>query len=263
MTAPALPDPLDERAEARGKTRVGTRLRGAGEVLDLRIQEGFALIFLHAGGLTLEIEGRDVRFTFATGQQSSQSWMGTPQPLLSATALADLQAAPPRLSASDALSAILRAAILTLDRLQATPAQAPLAPLVSGALALYVEEARREGALSGEGVGHPAVAAARALVRRWLGGPVRIEALAAEAGVAPGYLVRLFRRELGVTPSEYLWEERVRYGASLLRDTQISVAEVASQAGFASAKHFARRIRAAYGLTPRAIRQGSASPAGA
>jgi AraC-like DNA-binding protein len=78
--------------------------------------------------------------------------------------------------------------------------------------------------------------------------------LAAVAGVSPGQLIKLFRRNLGVTPISYLWRERARRGEQMLRETGLAVSEVAYRCGFKTSFHFSRLIRKWFGVTPSEIR---------
>lgn len=75
------------------------------------------------------------------------------------------------------------------------------------------------------------------------------------AGRSPEHLARTFRRYLGVTPSRYLNERRLRYAADLLHLTDIPVREVAVEAGFVNMSHFHRLFRGKYGQTPNAFRR--------
>jgi AraC family transcriptional regulator of arabinose operon len=78
--------------------------------------------------------------------------------------------------------------------------------------------------------------------------------LARTAGVSPAQLVKLFKRHLGVTPLRYVWEARTRRGAQLLRETGLTVAEVAYRCGFQTPFHFSRWIKACEGVSPRELR---------
>ncbi len=81
-----------------------------------------------------------------------------------------------------------------------------------------------------------------------------LKKLGAIASVSPEHLSRLFRKHLDTTPIHYMWQVRVRQGALYLRHTGLTVEEIAYQCGFKTAAHFARSIKAHYGLTPSQIR---------
>jgi AraC family transcriptional regulator of arabinose operon len=174
---------------------------------------------------------------------------------LPAAHLAALDAAPFSLPISPALARLMDAGLAARDAL-ASP-RVVLVPLVTAALALFVEEARTRGVLGEALRAHPAIAAARELVRRRLHERLELRDLAAAGNVAPEHLVRLFRRDLGTTPMRYLWAERVRLGVYLLEHTGLPLAEVAARAGFQTSHHFSRLVRAATGLAPREVRRRS------
>jgi len=81
-----------------------------------------------------------------------------------------------------------------------------------------------------------------------------LRGLAREAGVSPAQLVKLFRRHLGTTPIRHVWEVRTRRGAQLLRETGLTVGEVAFRCGFRTPFHFSRWVKELFGVSPRALR---------
>ncbi len=84
--------------------------------------------------------------------------------------------------------------------------------------------------------------------------------LAREAGVSRAQLVKLFKRHLRVTPMRYVWEMRTRQGMRLLRDTGLTVSEVAARCGFSTPFHFSRWVRAMAGVAPREFRARAWTP---
>lgn len=188
-------------------------------------------------------------------------------PPLGARHLASLDAAAFTLPASDAMRRLFSTALSIREELSrplpvrtgpgvlVVAPRAVLVPLVTAALTLYAEEARLLQALASRVDEHPAVTAARRLVRHRLAEKIDLGAMADAAHVTPEHLVVLFRKHLSTTPMRYVWSERVRLGIHLLQHTDLSVAEVASRAGFQTSNHFSRHVRAAEGAPPRAVRQ--------
>lgn len=84
--------------------------------------------------------------------------------------------------------------------------------------------------------------------------------LAAEAGLAPTYLSRLFRRHVALSPMAYLARQRVERAAVLLARTDLTVAEVGAAVGWSDPSYFTRRFRELVGMTPRAHRLRSRDP---
>jgi AraC-like DNA-binding protein len=85
--------------------------------------------------------------------------------------------------------------------------------------------------------------------------PVSLATLAAEVGLSPFHLTRLFRQELGLTPHQYLLRTRLRRAAALLADTATPVTEVAYAVGFGDLSNFQRTFRRHMGETPGAFRR--------
>lgn len=69
------------------------------------------------------------------------------------------------------------------------------------------------------------------------------------------YFGRLFKRETGKRPMEWLNERRLQMAAQLLGNTHKSVAEVAEASGFASAFYLSRRFKRHFGVAPQHYRQ--------
>lgn len=77
---------------------------------------------------------------------------------------------------------------------------------------------------------------------------------AALSGRSPGRFNRDFKRQFGVTPSRWLMEVRLEKARELLRETQLSVTEVALEIGYENSSHFIKAFKAKYGQTPKKLR---------
>ncbi len=77
-----------------------------------------------------------------------------------------------------------------------------------------------------------------------------LPALAAQAGVTPEHLCRLFKAALGHGPAEAVRRARLERAAVLLARSNYTVGEVASLYGFASPFHFSRAFKQALGHSP-------------
>ena len=112
------------------------------------------------------------------------------------------------------------------------------------------------------GVRNPRLATVVARMQANLEDPLSPARLAAEAGMSPRQLERLFSRYLGQTPKRYYMEIRLERARNLLMQTEMSVIEIALACGFSSTAHFSKCYRAAFGTTPyrqRATRDGKAA----
>ena len=82
-----------------------------------------------------------------------------------------------------------------------------------------------------------------------------IAQLAAELGVSRSHLYRLFARETGMPPKEYLRQLRLERARELVRASALSVKEIAYSVGYADALYFSSEYRRTYGRSPREDRR--------
>lgn len=85
--------------------------------------------------------------------------------------------------------------------------------------------------------------------------PPTLFEMAAEIGIDAVYLRRAFKLSTGVTPYGYFRQRRLERAADLVKDTRMSITQVASQCGFSTPSHLASAFRDAFGLTPREYRR--------
>jgi AraC-like DNA-binding protein len=85
--------------------------------------------------------------------------------------------------------------------------------------------------------------------------PVSRQEIAESLGVTPGYLTRIFRQELGLTPWEYLTHLRIAHAKELLAHSTISVTEIAGMVGYDDPAYFTRVFLKETGHAPRAFRR--------
>ncbi len=81
--------------------------------------------------------------------------------------------------------------------------------------------------------------------------------VASSAGLSVSRALHLFKKETGLPLSSYIVRERIRYAKYLLKNTDKSVAEVASDCAFFDQSHFTRAFRALEKTTPLKFRRAS------
>jgi len=79
--------------------------------------------------------------------------------------------------------------------------------------------------------------------------------LANLAGLSRFHFARAFKRTIQETPYQYLLRRRIERAQALLKDTDMSVAEVAAAVGFKDTTRFIRAFRRTNGLTPGSYRR--------
>ena len=79
--------------------------------------------------------------------------------------------------------------------------------------------------------------------------PLTLASLAAETGTSRYQLLRAFAREFGMTPHAYIVQQRVALARRLIRAGS-TLADAASEAGFADQSHLTRVFARQFGVTP-------------
>jgi signal transduction histidine kinase/AraC-like DNA-binding protein/DNA-binding LacI/PurR family transcriptional regulator len=85
--------------------------------------------------------------------------------------------------------------------------------------------------------------------------PLSRREMANAIGVSESHLSRIFRRELGITPWDYLNRYRIKLAKELLVQTDRSITSVALEVGFSDPAYFSRVFRRQVGLSPSAFRE--------
>jgi transcriptional regulator GlxA family with amidase domain len=100
------------------------------------------------------------------------------------------------------------------------------------------------------GVHHPPLLRVLETMERTVEAPLSRNAMAALASISARHLDRLFRDKRGLSFSEQYRAIRLAQARRLLRQSPLSIGEVAAAAGFASPAHFARSYRSQFGHSP-------------
>ena len=82
--------------------------------------------------------------------------------------------------------------------------------------------------------------------------PVR--RLARVSGVSEAHFARSFKQAFGVPPHRYLLTRRIERAKSLLRETELSITDIAFQTGWQSLGTFGRTFRDVTGESPSVVR---------
>lgn len=83
---------------------------------------------------------------------------------------------------------------------------------------------------------------------------IRVEDLAAQAGLNRSYLSTLFKKETGRSISSCILSKRMEAAQNMLRFSDYSYAEIAATLAFISQSHFIRVFRSQTGYTPKKFR---------
>jgi transcriptional regulator GlxA family with amidase domain len=85
--------------------------------------------------------------------------------------------------------------------------------------------------------------------------PIQLRDMAAQESMSVRTFTRRFREETGVSPGQWLTQQRVERARHLLEATDRSVDRVARDAGFGTAQSMRQHLQSALGVTPTAYRR--------
>lgn len=84
---------------------------------------------------------------------------------------------------------------------------------------------------------------------------ITLDDIASHINVSRGYLCRRFSNVVHMTPFEYLTEVRIDKSCDMLKNTELSVGDIATQCGFNSFSYFSKIFKQKMGCTPKAYRK--------
>jgi len=92
-------------------------------------------------------------------------------------------------------------------------------------------------------------------IQAYLDSDLSLNQLAASVQMSPHYFSRLFKETTGFTPHKYVINCRIERAKELLKQKQISIAEIAKEVGFVDQSHLNRYFKRKVGITPKQFSQ--------
>ena len=87
--------------------------------------------------------------------------------------------------------------------------------------------------------------------------PWSLEELAKEVALSRSLLAERFAHFVGIPPIQYLTQWRMQLAASLLRSTNLNLAEIAGRVGYGSEAALSRAFKRWVGVAPAPYRRGA------
>ncbi len=82
-----------------------------------------------------------------------------------------------------------------------------------------------------------------------------LASIAAELHMSQYYFCRLFKQSTGMTPHQYLIQQRIERAKQLLKLPELTITQIAQDCGFAHQSHFAKYFRLRTGASPQQFRR--------
>ena len=102
--------------------------------------------------------------------------------------------------------------------------------------------------------GDETIAQAQIWIQDNLSKPLLIADIASQFGMTQRTFHRRFSQAVGTKPSDYLTEVRMTFACDLLKNTDLSILDIASYSGYQEASWFSSRFKQWSGNTPKAYR---------
>lgn len=165
-----------------------------------------------------------------------------------------LQAAQPVLVLRDSsdVQHTLRSLVLQLDNPE--PGCDLMVRLLFSQLLLQVARLAAEARECAQGTGEPYVRQAIRYMQQHYDCGLQVKDVAAAVSVHPGYLHRIFKRQIGVTVLEYLTSYRMEKAKMLLAKDDVPISDIAEYVGLNSRQYFSAVFKKHTGQTPQQYR---------
>lgn len=109
---------------------------------------------------------------------------------------------------------------------------------------------QRSGLVARVGVSSPAILDAVEAMERHVADPLSLNQLATRSRISPRQLNRLFKDKLGRPAMRYYRDLRLEKARNLLRNSSLSLTEIALATGFSSSAHFSAAFKGKFGHPP-------------
>ncbi|NET31850.1 MAG: helix-turn-helix transcriptional regulator [Cyanothece sp. SIO1E1] len=94
-----------------------------------------------------------------------------------------------------------------------------------------------------------------AYINTYLNQDIRLQHIADELRMSLYYFCRQFKQSMGISPYQYILQRRVELAKQLLKQRELSIANIALQCGFAHQSQMTYHFNQQTGMTPRAYQK--------
>ena len=91
-------------------------------------------------------------------------------------------------------------------------------------------------------------------IHTYLNRDLSLTELASVVNISPTYFASLFKQEMGISPHQYVIQQRIERAKVMLMKTDLAIADIALQVGFSSQSHLTQQFKRFTGMTPKQVR---------
>ena len=141
------------------------------------------------------------------------------------------------------------------QRIEQAPSTADIYALMKDMYTEYCRLVRKEAGKEYS----PTVRRAVIMIRASFSSGITPSSLAESCGVSAGYLSSAFKREVGMTVTDYIRSERIKHAKSLLETTGLQIQTVALFCGVDDVQYFTKIFKKEVGISPKEYRERAKS----
>ena len=93
-----------------------------------------------------------------------------------------------------------------------------------------------------------------------LSASLSVEEIAKNSNISKNTLYRGFKKEFGMTVRDYITQKRMETAEKLLKNTDLSIEEIADKVGFSTSAYFGSVFKKSKGISPLKFRKENTSP---
>lgn len=101
---------------------------------------------------------------------------------------------------------------------------------------------------------HPQLQQAIDYIHTHLDNDLSLGQIAGAINISPTYFASLFKRVIGISPHQYVIQQRVKRAKVLLTTTDLTISSIALQVGFSNQSHLTQQFKRLTGMTPKQVR---------
>lgn len=132
-----------------------------------------------------------------------------------------------------------------------------LADLTLKELLVRIMQTQNLNVLHGDATSHNPLAYVIGYIKSNLNEKISIESLSNKACMSKATFYRLFKRELGISPNDFILTEKMKKAKEMLLKPGIKIAAISYELGFSDANYFIRAFKKVVGMTPGAFQSQS------